>query len=508
MSLPISESALRPLITQIIIVERVQGIVAAQPGRLILTPSDYIAGRYAQSDTLDKRVRTINLCHGYGYLSTGYYCSLLADARGQRCTPAVTDVIHAQWKRLHSPRFVELTTLLNHPDARQAIGHADHLDVWFGRAETSALDLFTRKAFDLFRLPAMRIGFTQTPAGPVVSSVRVMALPEIAAMNAQDAFNVALDEFSGSAWSENARAKPERYWLAILHDPDAQDAPSNAEALEKFIRVGHEKGVYVELITRANADSLLEFDALFIRETTAVNNHTYRLAEKAEREGLIVIDDPTSIRRCCNKVYLHEAFLAHDIPTPASEFLYKRERHLPHPGPGNFPLVLKVPDGSFSRGVFKVNSESQFIDRCAEMFKTTEIILMQAFMPSDYDWRIVLLGGEPLLACRYHMARGHWQILNHAAAAADSTGDDGSFGSVDCVPLSDVPPLILETAKRAAALIGDGLYGVDLKEVDGKPFVIEVNDNPNLDAGYEDLLMGDALYAAIIDYFKVRIDAE
>lgn len=508
MSLAASEVSTRPLITQLIIVDQVQGIITAQPGRLILTPSDYIAGRYAQSDTLDKRVRAINLCNGYGYLSTGYYCSLLADARGHRCTPDVTDVIHAQWKRLHSPRFVELTKILNDPNARKALGHADYLDVWFGRAETVELDLFTRKAFDLFRLPAMRIGFTQTLAGPVVSSVRVMPLPEIADMNAQDAFNVALDEFSGSAWSESARAKPERYWLAILHDPDAEDAPSNAEALEKFIRIGHEKGVYVELIRRANADSLLEFDALFIRETTAVNNHTYRLAEKAEREGLIVIDDPTSIRRCCNKVYLHEAFMAHDIPTPPSEFLYKRERHLPQPDSGDFPLVLKVPDGSFSRGVFKVNSQAEFVDRCAEMFKTTEIILKQAFMPSDYDWRIVLLGGEPLLACRYHMASGHWQILNHAAAGPDSAGDNGSFGLVDCVPLSDVPPDILDTAKRAAALIGDGLYGVDLKEVDGKPFVIEVNDNPNLDAGYEDVLMGDALYAAIIDYFKARIDAE
>jgi glutathione synthase/RimK-type ligase-like ATP-grasp enzyme len=338
-----------------------------------------------------------------------------------------------------------------------------------------------------------------------------MPLQEIAERHAAAAFNVALDEFSGSAWSENMRAKPERYWLAILHDPDAQDAPSNAGALENIIRVGRDKGVYVELITRASADSLLEFDALFIRETTAVNDHTYRLAEKAEREGLIVIDDPASIRRCCNKVYLHEAFLAHDIPTPPSEFLYKRERHLPQLGPDDFPLVLKVPDGSFSRGVYKVNSQAEFEDRCAQMFKTTEFVLKQGFMPSDYDWRIVLLGGTPLLACRYHMARGHWQILNHAVVPSQNAGsdaDDGSFGPVDCVPLDDVPPAILDAAQRAAGLIGDGLYGVDLKEVGGKPFVIEVNDNPNLDAGYEDMLIGDGLYAAIIDYFKARIDAE
>ena len=39
---------------------------------------------------------------------------------------------------------------------------------------------------------------------------------------------------------------------------------------------------------------------------------------------------------------------------------------------------------------------------------------------------------------------------------------------------------------KAARCIGDGLYGVDLKETKDGVFVIEVNDNPNLDHGWED----------------------
>ena len=53
-------------------------------------------------------------------------------------------------------------------------------------------------------------------------------------------------------------------------------------------------------------------------------------------------------------------------------------------------------------------------------------------------------------------------------------------------PLPDVPKEVTGVALVACAIIGDGLYGVDLKEVGGRVFVIEVNDNPNIDAGVED----------------------
>ena len=58
---------------------------------------------------------------------------------------------------------------------------------------------------------------------------------------------------------------------------------------------------------------------------------------------------------------------------------------------------------------------------------------------------------------------------------------------------------------RAANLIGDGLYGVDLKESDGQCYVMEVNDNPNVDAGNEDDILKDALYREVMGVFQRRI---
>ena len=37
----------------------------------------------------------------------------------------------------------------------------------------------------------------------------------------------------------------------------------------------------------------------------------------------------------------------------------------------------------------------------------------------------------------------------------------------------------------------EGLFGVDLKEVDGKACLIEVNECPNIDHGVEDQVLGD-----------------
>lgn len=50
---------------------------------------------------------------------------------------------------------------------------------------------------------------------------------------------------------------------------------------------------------------------------------------------------------------------------------------------------------------------------------------------------------------------------------------------------------------KTANLIGDGLYGVDLKQAGDKVVVIEVNDNPNIDCGVEDVYLGDDLYKLV-----------
>jgi glutathione synthase/RimK-type ligase-like ATP-grasp enzyme len=56
-------------------------------------------------------------------------------------------------------------------------------------------------------------------------------------------------------------------------------------------------------------------------------------------------------------------------------------------------------------------------------------------------------------------------------------------------------------ALKACSVVGKGLYGVDIKEVDGDYVVVEVNDNPSIYAGYEDL-RDKEIYEKIIAYLS------
>ena len=287
--------------------------------------------------------------------------------------------------------------------------------------------------------------------------------------------------------------------MAILHDPTEKLPPSNRGALNNFIRFGKRLGIDVDLITRRDYSRLAEYDALFIRETTAVDHHTYLFARRAEKEGMTVIDDPESILRCTNKVFLAELLRLNNIPIPETHVFLKN-------GPVSkkhnmtYPVVLKIPEGAFSLGVFKAKSAEEMDTIAADLFRSSDIILAQEYLYTDYDWRIGILNGKPIFAARYYMYRGHWQIYNHKAGGRDKSGPS------ETVSIESVSVEVLNTALRSAALVGNGLYGVDIKETEKGPVVIEINDNPSIDEGVEDAVLKDELYLEILREFIHRIE--
>ena len=135
-----------------------------------------------------------------------------------------------------------------------------------------------------------------------------------------------------------------------------------------------------------------------------------------------------------------------------------------------------------------------------QLFKISDIVIVQEFLPSEYDWRIGVLDNSPLYACKYYMAKNHWQIYNWAE------GSEEESGASETIAIESVPEKVLKVAVKAASLMGDGFYGVDLKEVNGEVYLIEVNDNPNVDVDIEDLVLGDQLYEKIMESLYNRIE--
>jgi glutathione synthase/RimK-type ligase-like ATP-grasp enzyme len=135
------------------------------------------------------------------------------------------------------------------------------------------------------------------------------------------------------------------------------------------------------------------------------------------------------------------------------------------------------------------------------MLEKSDLVVAQEYAPTPYDWRVGVLDRKPLYACRYYMARNHWQIYKQQA------GGKMTGGRWDTMRVEDAPPGVVDLGVRAANAIGDGLYGVDIKELGGRYVVIEVNDNPSVERGVEDQVLGDALYEAVAQVFRSRLEA-
>ncbi|MCG6966860.1 MAG: RimK family protein [Chromatiaceae bacterium] len=443
-------------------------------------------------------LRVLNLCRDTDYHSPGYYASLLAEARGHKVIPSVRTLQDLSRKALYS---TELGDLDKHVDKlfRDSPTEITRFEVLvcFGRCEAHELRHLARAVFEAFRAPLIKVELRR---GRVwhISGIRSVGLKTLR-RSQEDLFFEAMAGYLRRPWRNVRGRRNMRYDLAILYDPVEKLAPSDRRALAQFIRAARTEGIDAELVTARDFGRIAEFDALFIRETTNVNHYTYRFARRAASEGLVVIDDPDSILRCTNKIYLAELLNRHKIATPASVILSRDELDRAEEQLG-YPMVLKMPDGAFSTGVFKVKDRAEFEDRAAQLFHDSELILAQAYTPTEFDWRIGVLNGELLYACRYYMARGHWQIADHSKGKVRE-------GAFDTLAPEDVPKAVIQTALKASNAIGNGLYGVDLKQVGRKVLVIEVNDNPNIDSGVEDKVIGVELYQRIMREFLRRLEA-
>jgi glutathione synthase/RimK-type ligase-like ATP-grasp enzyme len=480
------------MIRNLCVVENVRHWRKKVPGLDFVSPTEYLFGQEFQDL---RQLRVINLARNYGYLGGGYYVSLVAEARGHKVIPKLSALQALSKKELYLIEADDLAAQIQKDLAPLSDNHFE-LSVYFGHNVSKKYEKLSRMFFHLFPCPAFRVFFSREKKWSI-TSIKPLSLDKIQDSHQED-FLEALVAYSVERWGVRKNT-PARYELAILFNPEERWAPSNAVAIQKFVKAGKAEGLSVEVIGKRDYASLAQFDGLFIRETTSIDHHTYRFAKKAEKEGMVIIDDPKSILYCTNKIFLYELFKRSGINRPKTVVF--GEEHLPVITDAlAFPIVIKIPDGTFSRGIEKVEDPGRLESVCREFFRHSDYLVAQEFMPTPFDWRIGVFDGKPLFACQYFMSRNHWQIYDHSAQGKAVEGAHKTH------PVEDVDPRVIAMALRAARLIGDGLYGVDIKVVKGRSYVIEVNDNPNIDAGVEDDILKDRLYHTIMREFSARIE--
>ena len=175
------------------------------------------------------------------------------------------------------------------------------------------------------------------------------------------------------------------------------------------------------------------------------------------RSACRVMDDPDSILKCTNKVYLHELMTRHHIPTPKTIMVHRENLDQVVPSLG-LPCILKQPDSGFGLGVVKIETEQQLVARAIPLLDRSELLIAQQWLPTEFDWRVAVLDRRALFVCKYFMAPGHWQVIKRDLRPA-------SKGERPALSIGEAPELVVNTAVKAANLIGSGFYGVDLKQI-------------------------------------------
>ncbi len=267
--------------------------------------------------------------------------------------------------------------------------------------------------------------------------------------------------------------------------------------LMRLSQTARKLGHRADFLFRPDMYKIPGYHAVLIRALTDPLNSAYVAARTAEMHGIRVIDDPDSIRICCDKVNMYRHLIRNSVRIPETRIV---ERHnvnyrwadqiLSELGS---PIVLKAPNSSFSLYVERASTAEELLAKAKRFFRRADRIIVQRFVRSSFDWRVGVLQGEPLYVCQYVIPKRRWKILTYTP--------DGRtvYGPVKAVPLEKTPQGLIECAVKAASAIGRGLYGVDLKQVGDEYVVIEVNDNPTINAGEEDHANGE-LYERLIHF--------
>lgn len=455
-------------------------------GALVKTPLEYILGEFEK----DKKYRVYNLSSNMGYQQKGYYVSLLAAARKDKVLPSARCIQDLNDKKINKVFSYDINDLVQN-SLKSLKSNSFELSIYFGQNLAATYEKLSWELYRLVQAPMFRVLFTKKDTWEIVK-IMLLKPCDLTKPHLDFLVEASKNYIESKKYSKTSSSKY-IYDLAILYDEHEEHPPSDKKALNNFAKAFKKNGFKTHLIQNKDRPDINNYDALFIRETTNVTHHTYRIARSAEIERLVVIDDPDSIVRCTNKVYLEQLLDRLKINRPKTLILDPKG-FTSHKTQIRFPCVLKQPDSAFSQGVYKAINFEELVKLSSELFKKTELILIQEFIPTDYDWRIGILNGKVLYACKYYMAKGHWQIINN---------DKGKKveGKFECIDPDLVPEKVTKTALKVANEVGNGLYGVDLKQKGEDVFFIEINDNPSIEAGVEDKHIGEELYDKIAKYF-------
>ena len=239
----------------IVVVNNLRDWPLAMDGAETVTARSYLT----ETEFAEARgARIFNLCRSYRYQSTGYYVSLLAEARGQRAIPGVATMQDLKSQSISRVISEDIDEVIQ-KSLSGVEGSALELTIYFGRtppedggADPDPARRFERlglQLYNLFQVPLLRAGFTRARGRWLLQNLSPIPVNEVPAGHHEFLAEAARTHFARKRLAAPRISSP-LCDLAILVDPEEQEPPSDRRAIRQFVEQGEELGIRCELITR------------------------------------------------------------------------------------------------------------------------------------------------------------------------------------------------------------------------------------------------------------------
>ena len=116
------------------------------PSEQVVSVDHYLNTDWKSSG--QKNVQVVNLCRDYDYMTSGYYCSLMAEARGHRVIPRVMAINDINQPLLLSSELFKLGSAYREQ-------HQISCKIYFGRTTEKGLEKLAKYLFEKFMVPVI-----------------------------------------------------------------------------------------------------------------------------------------------------------------------------------------------------------------------------------------------------------------------------------------------------------------------------------------------------------------
>jgi len=443
-------------------------------------PKDFFfAGPLVKEKKSKQYAGILNLHVSKDYLDYNYYKILLDEIDYVYCFPKIDDVFECLSNNLAEN--------INKVAVNYIWGEAKFY-VCFGTASSEFFDDLAKLIYRKINLPILKVETNEY----CISNIEPCDFDELEKADATECFYIGLETFNKiSEKKHKEKAQASISSLAVLIDNKDPRPPSSRETLEAFKNYAKTLGISVDVIDEFSDNNSNNYDALFLRRVNA-----YEFSLMCKEKDIPVIDETHSILRCNNKIYQHNLFVTHNISYPKSLNIRSENKIEDIERLFEYPIVIKVPHLSYSVGVFRCDNNVELRNLLSKLFKKYEFLLVQEFLISSFDWRVGILDGIVLYVCKYFLQTDYWKIINH------NVDKQNHSANIERVSASHAPSKMLNLALTASNYLGRGLFGVDIKEIDGQFFVMEVNDCPDINIGDEIVRDETFIWEQLLHWFQ------